>query len=57
LCKRVLEVFADVDHITGDRTCPFCQSQKVNEDNEGEHKPYCAILIAKDLSTNLKEKL
>lgn len=56
LCKQVLDVFPDVDQITGDRNCPFCWSSEVNDDNEGEHKPQCATLIAKDLSTNLKKE-
>lgn len=60
LCKAVLNLspnFWDNPNGGYENTCPFCYEIAYGFTDVGmkdiSHKPFCAYLIAKDLSTNL----
>lgn len=60
LCRQVLEVSSEVTYLGGwDKSyCHFCGVMVRQEEydlSKLPHKSSCAYLIAKDLSTNMKE--
>ncbi len=68
LCKQVLEIeinFYDNPNGGYESSCPFCHAERIKggggsmcyKMSELNHEQNCAYLIAKDLSTNLKQRV
>ena len=58
LCKAILsKSLTESDYCSGGAYCPFCYKDNnwdIQDITKAEHEQQCPVLIAKDLSTNLK---